>query len=236
MSAVFRKELKAMLRSPRSYVAFALYLSVFAVFFIRFYMAYGFSGAETTLSYSAMAWGLALPILTVPVLIPKDGGEAAVLHSLPLRAADVFAGKYFAMLIPLLIATLPTLASPLILSGFLPDGKTINYATAYVGSLTFFLMGHALLSLNMLLASLIKRRTVAYVTCYLLLTVLIVLSITAGYAPAGLSTVMEQLSLFGACGSIEVGLLDPRCLILYLSVSALCLGISSAVERAKWNV
>lgn len=234
MGAIFRRELKAMLTSPRGYVAIAAYLAVFAVFFVLFHMYFGFAGIEAALSYYAIAMGVALPIVTVPLFCNNRGGRE-LLRSLPLSGRDLFFGKYLAGLTVVLVMTVVVAVMPPILGGFVGDGMKMNYLSSYAGVLVFFLLGHTLLCLNLWISSVLKKTLVAWVAVYLVLIALIVLSLTASLMPSFLSNVFECVSLFGVCGTFEAGLFDLRAVVLYVTASVLFFLLAFLSENDKWN-
>ena len=232
MSAVFRREIKALFHGVSGYLFLSVVVLSACLFITWFQISYGYASFELTLSYISIGLALVLPVLAMALFSPsKKGDGARLLRMLPLSGKDLMAGKYLTALAMLGLVTVLLAVCPLILSML----GEVRYLTAYVGLLGFFLVGHALLSICTYIASAVHNRLAAWGISYGVLLVLWGIGRVAEFLPQPLRDIAEVLSVFGTYTPFVFGVLDWRMVLFCLSVSAVFVMLTARSEQKKWT-
>lgn len=203
MIAVFRREVGAYFKGVMGYL-FAAFLLIFAGIYT---MAYNLSGYYANFEYVldsvSFIYLIAVPIIAMRSLAEEKKQKTdQLLYSLPMRLSDVVLGKYFAMLVVLLVPTLIMGLYPLILSQY----GTISFTTAYGALFAFFLLGATLLAIGLFISSMTESQVASAVITLVTLLIMYFLSSLASY----ISTTASA-SLIALC--IVVGILA---VVLYI--------------------
>ena len=231
MIAVFRRELKALFHGVSGYV-FLSVVALFACLFVTwFQISYGYASFEMTLSYLSIGLATVLPVLAMALFSPsKKSDGAGLLRLLPLSGKDIIAGRYLTALTMLGIVTVLLAVFPLVLSMLGP----VRYLNAYLGLLGFFLLGHALLSICLYVASAVSNRLAAWGISYGALIALWGIGRLAELLPQPFRSIAEIVSVFGTYTPLVFGVLDWRMILFCLSVSAVFMLLTVRSERKKW--
>ena len=113
------------------------------------------SNFEFVLSFGSLVFVVIVPVLTMRVIAEERKQKTdQLLYSLPISAAQVILGKYFALLVVYLIPLCFICLYPLIFSQF----GDVYLLTAYGSILAFFLMGAALIALGIFISSLTENQ------------------------------------------------------------------------------
>lgn len=203
MIAVFRREVGAYFKGVMGYL-FAAFLLIFVGIYT---MAYNLSGYYANFEYVldsvSFIYLIAVPIIAMRSLAEEKKQKTdQLLYSLPMRLSDVVLGKYFAMLVVLLVPTLIMGLYPLILSQY----GTISFTTAYGALFAFFLLGATLLAIGLFISSMTESQVASAVITLVTLLIMYFLSSLASY----ISTTASA-SLIALC--IVVGILA---VVLYI--------------------
>jgi ABC-2 type transport system permease protein len=151
-----------------------------------------------------------------------------LLYALPLTMTKVVLGKYFAMLVMLLIPTAIMGIYPLVLSAF---GNV--YLPASFGALTgFFFLGAALLSIGMFISSITESQAVAAGLCFVVMLLNYYLASLADYVSSSafasfaaftmvviLLVIVIRLMTKSGAAALAVGLVLEAALIVWYVVS-----------------
>ena len=136
---------------------------------------------EYVLSGMSFVFLLIIPVLTMGVIAEeRKRNTDQLLYSLPLSMTEVALGKYFAMLVVLLIPTLIVCLYPLIFNLF---GQVYLLKT-YGAIVGFFFLGAALIAVGMFVSSLTENPAIAAGLCFLLLLINYFMSSLSGYLPS----------------------------------------------------
>ena len=176
MTAIYKRELRAVLGHPYGWLFIAGCLFLFGIYVSYYNLLMG--SADIT---SALVLPIYLPIKADPgylyipqmsfwfvLLYPVAGmscmvrdrrdGTDAYLSSLPVRSVDVVLGKYFALLTVYAIPAAFLCPLPLLLSAF----AKVDLAAAYAAILPVLLLGAACIAVCQFMSSLAGRRLTAY--------------------------------------------------------------------------
>ncbi|MBE6546710.1 MAG: hypothetical protein E7668_04635 [Ruminococcaceae bacterium] len=225
MSAVFQREWKALCRSLVGYVGLAVFVLLSGIFTTVYNFHFGFSEVEYSLYYLGMALALVIPLVAVKLFSAdrKESGDG-LLRMLPLSGRDIFWGKYWVGVsaigaVTLILALLP------IVFGFFAD---VNYVSAYVGLLIFFLLGNAIFAVCTFLTLVIRPRVAVFCLCYGGIGLLIALCCIAQLLPLPWKNIVAAISLFGAYLPTVLAVLEWKTAVLYGTV-ILVFGYLSAI-------
>ena len=181
MKAVFRHELSSYFTGLTGFV-FGAFLLLFTGIYT---VAVNIGGATVNFEYAlgnmTIVFLIIVPILTMRVLAEEKRQKTdQLLYSLPLTMTQVILGKYFALLVILLIPTLIIGVYPLILSSF----GNLHLETAYGALLGFFLLGTALLAIGMFISSVTESQLVAAGLCFVVMLLNYFLNDLVNFIPA----------------------------------------------------
>ena len=136
---------------------------------------------EYVLSGMSFVFLLIIPVLTMGVIADERRRNTdQLLYSLPLSMTEVVLGKYFAMLVVLLIPTAIICIYPLVLNLF----GNVYLLKTFGAIIGFFFLGAALIAVGMFVSSLTESPAVAAGICFLLLLLNYFMSSLSGYLPA----------------------------------------------------
>ncbi len=215
MIAVLRREWKSFFCRWSGYLFFGIFWALTGMFMLVYNFYYGYTGFEYPLAMLNVCFSFVLPLVTVPLFREeKKEGVSRFLGMLPLSAKALVWGKYFAALTMLGIVSVGMALCPMLLRIY----GEISFATAYAAVLAFFLLGWALLSVEIFLSLMIRNQKVLWFVSYAVPVGLIALGYLANLVPGQLGELVSYLSLFGAYSPFLYGLLDGRSLVMWGSV------------------
>jgi len=238
--ALIKREFSAYFLSPVAYVTLAVFLAVTGAAFGKVLAGLTTPGSAG-IEYPYQAWLgdekfwlvflFIPPLLTMRLFAEERGtGTLETLLTAPIRDWQVVAGKYIGAMMFYVVLWLPTLAyMPILTDLTIADGKW-NFGidprpvlTSYLGVM---LAGGMFLALGLLVSSLVKSQLVA---AMLAMVVGLVFVLAAFWRPdADSGSLFNRLVYFISVPEhfrrdFTRGIVDTRPLVLYLSVSAVCL-------------
>lgn len=168
MRAVFRHELGSYFTSLTAYV-FTAFLLLFAGIYTMVYnLRSGIASFEYVLGSMCFVFIIIVPILTMRVLAEERRQKTDILlYSLPVSTSRIVLGKFFAMLVVLLIPIAVISFYPLLLKAYGP----LYLPAAYAAILGFFFVGAALLAIGMFISSLTESQAVAAGACFVIMLI-----------------------------------------------------------------
>lgn len=160
MFAVYKRELKAYMSNVYGWLFMAVLLMFvgFTMFVENLYS--GYPDIEYALMDSEYALLLLIPILCMRSMAEDKRNKTDMFYlSLPMPTSSVVMGKYFALLTVYAIPCAVICVYPLVLGMF----GNVNFLSAYISILFFFLLGAALIAVCQFLSSLTDNLVVAAV-------------------------------------------------------------------------
>lgn len=181
MKAVFRHELSSYFHTMTGYLFIGFLLLFVGVYSYVYNIQNSLANFEYVLSGMSFVFLLIIPVLTMGVIAEERRRNTdQLLYSLPLSMTEVVLGKYFAMLVVLLIPTVIVCLYPLIFNLF-GNVYLLKTLGAIVG---FYFLGAALIAVGMFVSSLTESPAVAAGICFLLLLLNYFMASLSGYLPA----------------------------------------------------
>jgi ABC-2 type transport system permease protein len=237
---ILKKEITSYLSSMVAYVTIGVFLLVLGLFLWVFpessILEYGYAGLDSLFSTAPYLFMFLIPAITMRSLAEeRKEGTFELLATRPLTDWQIVLGKYFACLLLVLFALLPTLVyyysvynlgNP---QGNIDTGAVIG---SYIG---LFLLGGAFVSIGLFASSITSNQIIAF-------TVAVFLCFIAFSGLDSLSTLLSLQNLglqsFGInqhYQSISRGVLDTRDLVYFLSFIGLFLVLTKTIVGGrKW--
>ena len=232
MSAILGREWRALCRSLTGYLCLAIFALVAGVFTTVYNIHFGFSELEYSLYYLGMALSLVIPPVAVKLFgASRDGEDDRLLRMLPVSRKDVFFGKYLAGVSAIGALTLLLGVLPLVFGLF----ADVNYGSAYVALLLFFLLGNAVFAICAFLVSAIRPRAAVWCIGYGVVGLLIALCCIAQILPMPWRNMVAAVSLFGAYLPTVLALLEWKTVLLYGTVIAVFGALCAVSFLGKWS-
>ena len=199
MSAVYKRELRAYLNNVYGWL-FAAILILFVSFMMLLdNLGNGMPKFEYALSDSQYALLILIPILCMRSMAEDKRAKTDMFYlSLPMQTSSVVLGKYFALLTVFAAPCVLFAVYPLILGAF----GEINYISAYVGLLLFFLLGAGLLAVCQFLSSLTDNLVVAAVLGVVAMALLFFIPVLAYMLPSTSLVSFVGLVILGGLAAV----------------------------------
>jgi ABC-2 type transport system permease protein len=242
MYAVFKRELFSLLNSLMAYITIGVFLLVSGLLLWFFpdtsILEYGYAELNGFFSLTPFLFMFLIPAITMRSFAEeRREGTYVLLASRPLTDWQIILAKYFACLILILFALLPTiLYYYTIVQLGMPKGNIDGAAVA--GSYTgLLLLGAAFASIGIFASSLTKNQVIAFAVA-----VFISFIVYTGFDALGkifalgmLEDVFVWLSVNEHFQSMSRGVLDTRDLVYFISFILLFLGATRLVIGGrKW--
>lgn len=240
---IFKKEIAGFFSSLIGYVVLAVFLLGIGLFtwILPEYslLEYGYANLDTLFSMGPFVFLFLLPALTMRMLAEeRKNNTIELLYTKPITEMQVVLGKYFAGLVILLMALLPTLIY-LWTIGYLSEPRWNLDMGSILGSyFGLFLLGAAFTAIGIFCSSLVENQVVSFLLSLLLCALLYVVPSSLALLFDGKNTWMElvqQLGMDEHYNSMSRGVLDTRDLLYFLGLILLFLnGTKVVLESRKW--
>ena len=234
MSAVYKRELSGYFNSAIAYVVLAVYF-FFSGFFFYFYC---FIGDSTSLSY-VFANMFYIVMFIIPVLTMKTFSEEkkqktdqALLTS-PISLTEIVLGKFFGALTIYALCCGIFLIYAIVISIFAKPQWSVVLCTL----IGIFLLGAALIAINIFISSLTESMVVAAVVGMGVGLVIDTMDYFISIIPVKwISFVMEKINFLNYYKNFTYGILSIVDVVFFLSVTGLFLFLTTRMlERRRWS-
>ncbi|MEJ6979601.1 gliding motility-associated ABC transporter permease subunit GldF [Pedobacter sp. P351] len=242
MLTLFRKEIKGYLNSSVAYITIGIFLLVMGLFLWVFpessILEYGYAGLDSLFNTAPYIFMFMIPALTMRALSEEQKeGTFELLATRPLTDWQIVFGKYFACLVIVLFALLPTLVYYYtvyelgVTRGNVDTGAVIG---SYLG---LFLLGGVFVALGVFASSITKNQIIAFAIgvflCFFTFSGFDSLSKLLSFR--SVDTLVSSFGINEHYQSISRGVLDTRDLVYFLSFIAVFLVFTKTVVGGrKW--
>jgi ABC-2 type transport system permease protein len=244
MYSIFQKEIKSFFSSIVGYVVIIVFLLVGGLFMWVLpdtnLLDYGYASLEKFFDFAPWLLLFLIPAITMR-MFPDElrNGTLEILQTKPLTDFDIVLGKYFATLMLVLLACIPTVLYIFSLRSLASQGHTLDYggiAGSYCG-LLFLAAGFA--AIGMLCSAFTNNQIVGFLVavfgCYIFYAgfeAFSTLPVFKGNADYYLSQIGMQFHY----KNISRGLIDTRDVIYFLSIALLfILGTVALLRSRNWE-
>ncbi|MEJ5996139.1 gliding motility-associated ABC transporter permease subunit GldF [Pedobacter sp. Du54] len=242
MFPVFKRELFSLLNSLMAYSTIGVFLLACALLLWFFpdtsILDYGYAEMNSFFNLVPFLFIFLIPAISMRSFAEeRKEGTYVLLATRPLSDWQIILAKYFACVVLVLFALLPTLVYYYSIYQLgMPKGNIDTGAVmgSYIG---LFLLGSAFVSVGIFASSLTKNQVVAFslavLLCFFAFSGLE--STSKLFELNSLGTVLVNLGIAEHYQSISRGVLDTRDLIYFISFVALFLGLTKwVIGGRKW--
>jgi ABC-2 type transport system permease protein len=244
MRSVFIKEINSFFSSMVGYVAVILFLVMCGlmmwVLTDTSMLNYGYATMDRFFEYAPGFLLLLIPAVTMRSFADEfKGGTIEWLATKPLTDLDIILGKYFAALVLVVFAFIPTLIYMYTISNLslIPNNlDTGGIVGSYIG---LFFLAAAFTAIGIFTSSLTANQMVSFLTglfaCFLLYTGFEQLSKIPSFM-GGIDYYLSMVGLSFHYNSISQGVIDTRDVIYFLSVIVLFIALTRlSLSRRTWD-
>ncbi|TAD99563.1 MAG: gliding motility-associated ABC transporter permease subunit GldF [Bacteroidetes bacterium] len=240
MFTILRKEINAFLNSLIGYMVMIVFLTGVGLFFWVFpqtsVLEYGYASLETLFSITPFIYLFLIPAITMRTFAEeKQAGTIELLLTRPLTSLQIVLSKYFASLVLVFIALLPTFTYYYTVYQLgSPVGNIDSAAVAgsYIGLL---LLGAVFCAIGIFASVLTDNQIVSFV-----LAVFLCFLLYAGFSSIAEINIWANFSyLIGKIGidyhynAMSKGLIDSRNVLYFLSVIVVFLYLTKLILDEK---
>ena len=239
---VLKKELNNSFSSLVAYIVIIVFLVVTGLFLWVFpqsnILDFGFANIDPLFNIAPYVYLFLIPAITMRAFAEeKKGGTMELLFTKPLTDWQIILGKYFANLVLVLFALLPTLLyyyTVYTLGSPVGNIDSAAVAGSYIG---LVLLGAVFIAIGLFASSITDNQIVAF-----MLAVFFCFVLYEGFTSlAGLETwgnsayLISQLGIDYHYASVSKGLIDSRNLVYFFSVIVIMLQLTKLVLGSrKW--
>ncbi len=243
MFVLLRKEIEGFLSSLIAYIVIVVFLVVVSFFLwvIRFgnnIIANGYASIDGLFAIAPMVFLFLIPAITMRMFAEeKKGGTIELLLTQPLSDMQIILAKYFAGLILVVFALLPTLVYYYSVYQLgMPPGN-IDAGAMWGSYIGLLFLGASFVAIGLFASSITDNQIVSFILAALLSAFFYIgfefiwpLEI---FGNVGLF--IESLGIFSHYESISRGVIDSRDLVYFVSVIALFLMLTRfTLASRKW--
>lgn len=239
---IARREFRSYFDAPLAYVVICLGLFLLGVFFFQikgnFWEA---DRASLQQMFAQVPRGLSflvVPVITMRLVAEeRRSGTLEMLITLPVRDYEVILGKFLGAWGLVLVLILSTTLYPIAIFEFPWHLGALDAGPVVTGYLGLIVYSAAAVSIGLLISSLTESQVIAAFITFIVLFVLHMLGagLTLEFLPAKAEYVAAFISFDSRLLPFVRGLIHPRDVIYFLSITAGCLIAAFwALERRKW--
>lgn len=234
---IARRELAAYLRTMSGYLIIAAMLFLDGIWFNVWAMSGTAKPSSDVLSdfflYTG-GWTMVCSVLLSMRLIAEErqSGTLTLLYSSPVRDSEIVLGKFLSALVFLTLFLATTLYMPALVMAY---GK-VSWGHIAAGYLGVFLVGSATLALGIFGSSLTRSQVLAGFLSGSMALTLVVCWLVARATERPLSSVFEELAIFGHFEGFRRGLVHLRHVVYFGVLTYVALFAATRVlEARRWR-
>ncbi len=242
MYQVMWKEINQFLNSFAAYVVIIVFLVATGLFAWVLpqtsILGYGYANLEPLFNIAPYVFMFLIPAVTMRTFAEeKKSGTMELLLTRPITDWQLILGKYFACLLLVLFALLPTLLYYLTVYNLGAPQGNIDSAAVIGSYMGLVMLASVFTAIGIVASSITESQIVAFILamffCYIMyegFTSISAINVWAGY-----SYIVSQLGIDFHYRSISRGLIDSRNLLYFFSVIIVMLYLSRlSLSTRKW--
>lgn len=244
MRSIFIKEINSFFSSVVGYVAILVFLVACGLFLWVFedssILAYGYATLDRFFELAPWLLALLIPAITMRSFADEfKGGTIEWLSTKPLTDTDIILGKYFASLLLVAFAILPTLVYAYTIDNLSMIDNNVDFgaiAGSYIG---LFFLAASFTAIGIFCSSLTNNQVVGFLvalfSCYLLYSGFDSLAGLPAFAE-GIDYYISMAGMAFHYKSISRGLVDSRDIVYFLSVIILFIALTRfSLNSRTWD-
>ncbi|MEJ8756766.1 gliding motility-associated ABC transporter permease subunit GldF [Pontibacter sp. H259] len=242
MLAILKKEFNGFLNSLIAYMVIAVFLVATGMFMWVFpessVLTYGFADMQTLFSMAPWLFLFLIPAITMRTFAEeKREGTIELLLTKPITDLQLILGKYFAALLLVLFALLPSLIYYYTVYELGNPAGNVDSAAVVGSYLGLIFLAGVFCAIGVFASSISSNQIISFIValfmCYIIYTGFDLLSSIP--ALASYSYLIGQLGISYHYDAISKGLIDSRDVLYFLTVIAIMiLSTKLVLSSRKW--
>ena len=217
---IARRELRGYFDSPIAYIVVVTFLLVAGWMFFSPFFLIGQADLrpffQPNLFSPTALFVILVPAISMRLLAEeRKSGTIELLSTLPITDTQIILGKFFAALGLLVAALLATLAYA-ITAAALGD---LDWGPVFSGYFGMVLFSGTLLAIGLFCSTLTDNQIVAFITGFIACAVLYFINWLTFFLPEGAARFFEYISVSHHLENLARGVIDPRGLLYYLTLT-----------------
>lgn len=244
MLAIFKKEIHQFFSSITGYLAVILFLLANGLFLFVFpetsLLDAGYANLDGLFELAPMIFLLLIPAITMRSLADEfKTGTMELLSTKPITWWQIVWGKFWAAVLIVLIALLPTLVYYVAMAQLSTSNAGLDNGSIIGSYLGLFLLGSTFTAIGIWASSITSNAVIAFLvaifTCYIFYNGFDALSKVPVFR-GGADYYLQMAGIRYHYNSISRGVIDSRDIIYFLSVTGLMLYLTKiSLERKIWQ-
>ncbi|WP_343305188.1 gliding motility-associated ABC transporter permease subunit GldF [Chitinophaga niabensis] len=244
MLAIFKKEIHQFFSSITGYLAVILFLLANGLFLFVFpetsLLDAGYANLDGLFELAPMIFLLLIPAITMRSLADEfKTGTMELLSTKPITWWQIVWGKFWAAVLIVLIALLPTLVYYVAMAQLSVSNTGLDNGSIIGSYIGLFLLGSTFTAIGIWASSITSNAVIAFLvaifTCYIFYNGFDALSKVPVFS-GGADYYLQMAGIRYHYNSISRGVIDSRDIIYFLSVTGLMLYLTKiSLERKIWQ-
>ena len=236
MKSLFFKEINSFLGTLLGYLVVSIFLITIGLIVWVFpdtsILEYGYADAEPLFVYTPYVFIFLIPALSMrSIAEEKKSGNWEILKTSPLNTKEIILAKYFALLILVLLALLPTLLYFYTLYQLGDPPGNLDQAGFFGSWIGLLMMGAVFSSIGLFASSITKQQVLAFVLgvffCFILY---FGFTAVADLQLGPWSSFFEEISLSYHYSNLGRGVVDSSDVFFMAALIVLFLGLSVLIS------
>jgi len=236
--SILKKEITSYLSSLVAYVTIGVFLLVLGLFLWVFpessILDYGYAGLDSLFSTTPYLFMFLIPAITMRSLAEeRKEGTFELLFTRPLTDAQIVLGKFFACVVLVLFALLPTLVYYYTVYHLGNPQDNIDTGAVIGSYIGLFLLGAGFAAIGLFASSVSKNQIIAF-TIAVFLSFFFYTGFDSLSALLSLQNLgLQNLGITEHYSAVSRGVLDTRDLVYFLCLSALFIWFTLLVIKLQ---
>ncbi|MFW6067268.1 MAG: ABC transporter permease [Myxococcota bacterium] len=230
---IAQRQFRSYFNGPVAYIVLCLMLLALGIFFWPSFFLKGRASVRDLFSVLSIILIFGAPAMSMGLLAEeKRTGTIELLITMPVREAEVIIGKYLGVLGLYAVLLVLTLPYPISVSTL----GNLDWGPVWSGYLGIFLEGAALLAIGVAASSWTENQLVAFFVALVIGGLLWIVDRFVMFAPVGIASVLEWLSLEFHREPLSRGVIDTRDLLYFITLATFALLLAfRALESRRWK-
>ena len=234
ITAIYSRELKSYFSSPMAYIFLVIFSVINGYFFTNTFFLINQSDMRSLFSVIPLVFLFFIPAVTMGLIArERNSGTMEVISTLPVQDIELVVGKYMAALTLIAVALAFTFVHFITL---LNVGTNVDFGAAICGYIGLLLLGAFYGAIGTFSSSLTDNQVVAFIISIAFVLIFFMMDKVLIFVPAGITGVIQFLSVDFHLSNISRGVIDSRNLIYFGSMIWMFLILTVRIlEIRKWS-
>ena len=227
---ICKKEIKDYFLSPIAYIIISIFLLVTGWFFFSTFFVMNQANLRDFFSLLPITLSFIIPAITMRTLSEEfNVGSYELLITFPVQTQDIVIGKFFALLIFIIIMLIPTISYPICVNfvGDLDWGPVIG---GYIGAI---FLGASFCAIGIFSSSLTKNQINSFIIATIICLILSLIDKMLFFLPDSIVNLANYFASSYHFQNFSKGVIDSRDIIYFLSITFLFLYATNLSLNSK---